>query len=173
LPFQSLTESLKKNFKKILNNPKYGDDQRLPLIYLETNSTKPSYYYELPNDSIDEPLSSYKQFPKLSQEILVALFSSIGIRYVPEVVLYELVTKTPQKAFRDFSIIFGAEENNLINSFLLNKVIGRLQEMDTLRQDTPFDSRPIYKALADRDFEEADRLIGEMEQIKNENSKDR
>jgi len=169
LPFQSLTKSLKKNFKKILNNIKYGDDYRLPLVYLETYSSKPSYYYTLPEDSIDEPFSSFQSFPKLSREILLSLFGAIGVRYVPEVALYDLESKTPQKAFKDFCITFGVDDDGVINSFVLNQIIGRLIEMDKLRKETPFDSRPIYKALAYQELEEADRLIGEMEQMKNEN----
>ena len=141
---------------------KYGDDQRLPLVYLETYSTKPSYSYALPTDIIDEPLSTYLSFPKLSKEILVTLFSSIGVTYVPEVALYELAIKTPEKAFVDFCITFGMEDNEMVNSSILNQVIGYLRDMDQSRRDRPFDSRPIYKALADRDFEEADRLIREI-----------
>ena len=172
MPFQSLTKSLKKNFKKILNNIKYGDDHRLPLAYIETKSTKPSYYYALPEDIIDEPLSTYHSFPKLSEKILIGLFESVGVRYVPEIARYELATKTPQKSFIDFCITFGAEDE-LINSFLLNQVIGRLMDMDRLRQDTPFDSRAIYKALSYGDLEEADRLIEEMENMKINRSKNR
>ena len=164
MPFQSLKQTLKKNFKKILYNLKYGDDQRLPLVYIATHSTKPSYLYQLPKEHMDETFSSYQSFPKLSQEILVALFSAIGIRYVPEIVLHELKEKTPQKAFSDFCFTFGEEEDNFVNSFLLNKVIGRLREMDTLRTKIPFDSRAIYKALAYQNFEEADRLIIEIKQ---------
>ena len=164
MPFQSLKQTLKKNFKKILYNFKYGDDQRLPLRYIKTHSTKPSYLYQLPKEHKDETFSSYQSFPKLSEEILIALFSAIGIRYVPEVVLYELKTKTPQKAFSDFCFTFGEEEDSFVNSFLLNKVIDRLREMDALRTQTPFDSRAIYKALLYQDFEEVDRLIDEMKQ---------
>jgi len=150
---------------------KYGDDYRLPLVYLETYSSKPSYYYTLPEDSVDEPFSSVRSFPKLSREILVALFGAIGVRYVPEVALYDLETKTAQRSFQDFCITFGEEEDGVINSFVLNQIIGRLIEMDKLRKETPFDSRPIYKALAYQELEEADRLIGEMEQMKKENKR--
>jgi len=171
LPFQSLKKSLKTNFKNILYHLKYGNNQRLPLIYLKTYSSKQPSYYTLPHDHKDEPLSSYKSFPKLSQEILIALFSSIGVEYVPEVVLYELTIKTPQKAFRDFCITFGEEENGLINSYLLNQVIERLKEMDDLRTKIPFDSREIYKALAYTDLEKADELIKQMKEIKNKNKR--
>ena len=152
-------QSFKKSIKKILNSLKYGDEHRLPLAYLKTNSNKPPCYYEFPDDAIDEPLSSYKAFPKLSKEILISLFSSIGVEYVPEIVLYELNIKTPQKAFIDFCITFGMEDNEMINSLILNKVITILIEMDKLRSKRVFDSRPIYKALADRDFKEAEELI--------------
>ena len=166
MPFQSLKKTLKKNFKKILYNLKYGDDQRLPLVYIATHSSKPSYLYQLPTEHMDEAFASYQSFPKLSKEILIALFSAIGVRHVPEIVLYEVQNKTPQKAFSDFCFTFGDEEEKFIDSFLLNKVIGRLKEMDALRMETPFDSRAIYKALAYQNFEEADRLIREMKQEK-------
>jgi hypothetical protein len=171
LPFQSLKKNLKTNFKKILYHLKYGDNQRLPLIYLKTYSMKKPSYYELPHEYKDVPLTHYKSFPKLSQEILISLFSSVGVKYVPEVALYELKTKTPQKSFRDFCITFGEDENGLINSYFLNQVIERLKEMDTLRTNIPFDSREIYKALAYANLEKADRLIKQMKEIKNENKR--
>jgi hypothetical protein len=171
VPFQSLKKTLKKNFKQILYNLKYGDDQRLPLRYIKTYTNKPSSYYKLPNESINESLSSYQAFPKLSQEILVALFSSIGVHYVPEVVLHELSIKTPQQAFSDFCMMFGEEEEGFISNDILNQVISKLQEMDVLRTEVPFDSRAIYNALAYQNFEEVDRLIDEMKQIKNENKR--
>ena len=107
MPFQSFSKSLKKNFKKIINRIKYGDAHRLPLTYLETHSRKPSSYYELPKEIEDKPLEYYKAFPQLSKEILVALFSSIGVRYVPEVTIFELQSKTPRKSFEDFCITFA------------------------------------------------------------------
>lgn len=163
MPFQSLRKSLKKNFNKIINNIKYGDANRLPLDYIPTYSReKSSDYYAFPMETKDEPLSSYQSFPKLSKEILVTLFWAIGVEYVPEVVLYELKSKTPQKAFQDFCFTFGLEDENIINSRLLNQVIKRLMEMDKFRQTTAWNSRGIYKALANRDLNEADRLINEM-----------
>jgi hypothetical protein len=169
VPFQSLTKNLKKNFRKILSTVKYGDEQRFPLVYLETYTTKPSCYYSLPNDTMDEPLASYKYFPKLSEEILVSFFSSIGVHYVPEIVLYELAIKTPKMAFEDFCITFGRDDNEMIDSSILNKSIALLMEMDRLRLDKLFDSRPIYRALAYQNLEEAGRLITEMKQIKIKN----
>lgn len=162
MPFQSLNKQFKKNFKKILHSVKYGDDHRLPLGYLATHSKKPSSFYELPSTKMDEPFSSYAMFPKLSQEILVELFGAIGVRYVPEVALFELEKKTPQQAFVDFCRVFGEEEENVVNSFVLNQKIGRLQKMDALRQERAFDSRAIYKALAHKSLDEVDRLIALM-----------
>ena len=152
-------QSFKKSIKKILNGLKYGDEHRSPLVYLKTNTHKSSSYYELPIDIVDEPLSSYKAFPKVSEKILISLFSAIGVHYVPEVVLYELNIKTAQKAFIDFCVTFGMEDNEMINSLVLNQVIDILIEMDELRSKIVFDSRPIYRALANRDFEEAKELI--------------
>jgi hypothetical protein len=167
VPFQSFTKSIKKNFNKILNRIKYGDDHRLPLSYLEIYSTQPSSFYELPQEIEDKPFDYYQAFPKLSNEILLALFASIGVRYVPEVTIYELNTKTPRRAFEDFCLNFG-EEDGLINSFILNRAIGRLREMDALRTIEPYDSRPIYNALANGNLEEVDRLISEMKKLKKE-----
>lgn len=165
MPFQSFTKNIKKNFKKILNGVKYGDNHRVPLRYLETHSSNPSSFYKFPQELEDKPLDYYQSFPKLSIEILIALFSSIGVRYVPEVTIYELGHKTPKKAFEDFCMTFG-EEDDLVNSFNLNRVIGRLQTMDALRKDEPYDSRPIYDALANMNLAEADRLIDEMKKLK-------
>jgi len=95
---------------------------------------------------------------------IIALFSSIGVRYVPEVTIYELGHKTPRKAFEDFCMTFG-EDDDVVNSFNLNRVIGRLQTMDKLRKDEPYDSRPIYDALASMNLEETDRLIDEMKKL--------
>jgi len=89
------------------------------------------------------------------------------VRYVPEVTIYELGHKTPKKAFEDFCMTFG-EEDDVVNSFNLNRVIGRLQTMDALRKDEPYDSRPIYDALANMNLAEADRLIDEMKKLKKE-----
>ena len=166
MPFHSLSKSLKKNFKKILNSVKYGDDHRLPLVYLVTNSTKLASLYELPEENFDEPFSTYQNFPKLSQEILLSLFSSIGVKYVPEVALFELRRKTPQKSFRNFCTTFGEVEEGVISSVMLNETIQRLQKMDRLRQQVAFDSRPIYKALSDNNFVEANRLIDKMKKEK-------
>ena len=155
-------QSFKKSIKKILHSIKYGDEHRLPLVYLKTDTNKPSSYYSFPpNDILDEPLSSYREFPKLSKEILLSLFSSIGVYYVPEIALFELNSKTPQNSFKDFCLTFGLKDDNLIDSSLLNRVIKHLIEMDTIRRDNLFDSRPIYRALANRDFEEVNRLINE------------
>jgi len=167
VPFQAFGKSLKKSFKKIINCIDYGDEHRLPLSYLETYSKRPSSYYELPKELEDKPFEYYQTFPKLSIEILVALFSSIGVRYVPEVTVYELETKTPRKAFEDFCRTFG-EEEGLINSFVLNRIIGRLRRMDALRSDEAFDSRPVYAALAKGNLDEVDRLLSEMKKLKNE-----
>jgi hypothetical protein len=167
MPFESLSKRLKKNFKNIISGVNYGDDHRLPLVYLETYSTQPSSYYAFPKEIKDKPLAYYQTFPKLSVEILVALFSAIGVRYVPEITLAQLETKTPRRAFEDFCMTFG-EEEGLINSFVLNRIIGRLQKMDGLRTQEPFDSRAVYRALSYRDLEEVDRLIGVMRALNNE-----
>ncbi|CAA6804634.1 MAG: Unknown protein [uncultured Sulfurovum sp.] len=167
MPFQTFSKSLKKNFKKIISRIKYGDDHRLPLAYLETYSRKPSSTYELPQEIEDKPLEYYKAFPQLSKEILVAFFGSIGVRYVPEVTMYELAFKTPRRSFEDFCITF-AEDEGLIDSFVLNRIIGRLRQMDGLRSEEAFDSRPVYTALENGNLEEVDRLLTEMKKSKNE-----
>lgn len=170
MPFQSFTKNIKKNFIKILNRIKYGDNHRLPLAYIETHSANPSTYYEFPKEIAYKPFAYYESFPKLSKEILIALFSSIGVRYVPEITMYELQSKTPHKAFENFCMTF-AETNGLVNSFVLNRVIGRLRKMDELRSKEAFDSRAIYDALANENVKEADRLIDEMKKLKEEKDK--
>jgi len=142
---------------------KYGDNHRFPLEYLKTYSSQSAGYYEFPSDITPKPFESYQAFPKLSQEILVALFAGIGVRFVPEVSLYALKEKTAMQSFEDFCMTFGLEEDR-INSIYLNKVIERLEKMDRLRQKRAFDSRAIYSALLHRDLEEADRLVEEMKE---------
>ena len=161
MPFQSFTKSIKKNFNQILNSTKYGDNERLPLVYLQTYTSKTASYYEFPKEMSDKPFEYYQSFPKLSQEILVTLFASIGVSYVPEVALYELKERTPLKSFERFCMTFGVEDE-FINSVLLNEVIGRLKKMDALRIKNPFDSKAIYTALVYVDLKKADALIDEM-----------
>jgi hypothetical protein len=140
---------------------KYGDDYRFPLEYLETDSSHVAGYYEFPLEMKHEPFESYRAFPKVSEQILVALFANIGVELVPEITLYELAEKTPMQSFEDFCMTFGGEEN-MINSLLLNQIVERLEKMDKLRKKRAFNSKPIYTALSERDLKEADRLIDEM-----------
>jgi len=141
---------------------KYGDNQRLPLVYLPTYTSQTTFYYEFPKELPLQPFEYYQSFPKLSEEILLALFASIGVAYVPEVCLYQLNQKSPFDIFDNFCRAFGEEENEKINSLLLNDIIVRLKRMDSFRQQEPLDSREVYKALIDSNLEKADRLIDEM-----------
>ena len=163
MPFDTLRKNIKTHFKNIISQCNYGDNVRLPFVYLKTYSRESSAYYEFPYKIKAEPFESYQSFPKLSEEVLVALFASIGVHWVPEITVCELDEKTPLKSFQDFCMTFG-EENGLIDIIRLNTIIERLKVMDSYRKQRAFDSRPIYKALSHQNFKEADRLIDEMKE---------
>ena len=143
----------------MLNDVKYGDEERKPLAYIPTYSTQPSIYFTFPTDMKMESFKNTSNFPKLSKEILIDLFKSIGVGFVPEITLYYLKEKTPFEIFENFCMTFGADEEGVVDVHRLNEVIGYLQKMDGLREKNPFNSKEIYTALADKDFEKADKLI--------------
>ena len=143
----------------MLNDVKYGDKTRKPLAYIPTYSTHASMSFTFPTDIKRDSFKSTSYFPKLSKEILIDLFSSIGVLSVPEVTLYYLKEKTPFEIFENFCITFGADEEGVVDVHRLNKVIRYLQKMDALREKSLFNSKAIYTALAHKDFEKADKLI--------------
>jgi len=143
----------------MLNDVKYGDEARKPLAYIPTYSTQVSMNFTFPTDIKRDSFKSTSYFPKLSKEILIDLFKSIGVLSVPEVTLYYLKEKTPFEIFQNFCITFGADEEGNVDVHRLNKVIRYLQKMDALREKNLFNSKAIYTALANKDFEKADKLI--------------
>ena len=143
----------------MLNDVKYGDEERKPLAYIPTYSTQVSMPFTFPEKSTTEPFKSSSLFPKLSQEILIDLFKSIGVVSVPEITIYYLKEKTPFEIFENFCMTFGADEEGIVDVNRLNNVIHYLQKMDALREKNPFNSKAIYTALANNDFEKADKLL--------------
>jgi len=161
VPFTALKQNIKVHFKTIIKGVKYGDSSRLPLDYIKTHTSSEASLYRFPKDAKDEPLEYYQEFPKLSETILLSLFSSIGVIYLPEVTRFELKEKRPMKIFETFVFIFGSE-GDTIDSHQLNRVIDRLKKMDSLREQYPLNSEPVYKALMYREIEKADSLIEQM-----------
>jgi hypothetical protein len=159
LPFENLKKSIKKHVKAMLNDVKYGDEARKPLAYIPTYSTQASMHFTFPTDMKMESFKNTSDFPKLSREILIDLFKSIGVLFVPEITLYYLKEKTAFEIFENFCMTFGADEEGVVDVHRLNKVIRYLQKMDALREKNPFNSKAIYTALAHKDFEKADKLI--------------
>ncbi len=159
MPFTNLKKSIKKHVKAILNDIKYGDETRKPLAYVPTYSTQVSTSFTFPTNKKVESFKSTCLFPKLSKEILINLFASIGVTYVPEITIYYLKEKTPFEIFENFCMTFGADEEGEVDAHRLNKVIRYLQKMDAIRERDPFNSKAIYTALANKDFEKADKLI--------------
>lgn len=143
----------------MLNDVKYGDNNRKPLTYIPTYSTQIPMHFTFPIDIKMESFKNTSNFPLLSKEILIELFKSIGVLSVPEITLYYLKEKTPFEIFENFCITFGADEERNVDVDRLNNVIRYLEKMDTLREKNPFNSKDIYTALADNDFEKADKLI--------------
>jgi hypothetical protein len=165
LPFENFKKSVTKHFKTLLNDIKYGDDHRLPLLYVPTCSTQASMNFFFPNDSSFESFKNIEHFPKLREEILLDLFRKIGVLFVPEITRYYLKEKNPFEIFENFCLQFGANEEGEIEVDTLNTVIDYLQRMDSLRSEQPFNSKPIYSALAQKNFTKVENLI---EKMKNE-----
>jgi len=159
LSFENLKKSIKKHIKAILNDIKYGDENRKPLEYIPTYTTQVSMNFIFPTDIKTDSFKSTSSFPKLSREILIELFKSIGVSFIPEITIYYLKEKTPFEIFENFCMTFGADEDGIVSVDRLNRVISYLQKMDELRKENPFNSKAIYTALANQDFEEADKLI--------------
>ena len=114
--------------------------------------------------------NSYIKFPRLSKELLIFLFEYIGVEYVPEVCLYRLKEQEPIEVFYDFVMSFGIsiedrlEERTTIDVKILNRVIFYLKRMDNFRQIQLFDSRAVYKLLAQQKFEKADIMINKLKE---------
>lgn len=160
MSFENLKSSIKTHVKYMLNDIKYGDDSRKPLEYIPTLTTEKSFYFVFPLNTTVLSFKSTSLFPELSRVILINLFKGVGIKFVPEITLYYLKEKTPFEVFENFCLTFGTGvEDRIVDIDRLNEVVLYLKKMDSLRENRLFNSKPIYTALANRDFEKANRLI--------------
>lgn len=156
--------------KDIFMTISYGDSYRLPLNYIATNTDKPSIKILLPTHPSMQSKQTYQQFPELSQELIITLFSEIGVKYVPEVTLYQLNEKRPIEIFQEFISSFGVSikdrrnTREVIDTDILNLVISSLKKMDSHRENYSFDSRPIYKLLSQQEFTKAEILISKLKE---------
>lgn len=157
---KNFKRSIQSTFKEIFLPIDYGDFDRKPLAYLPTHTQKNYFVGYLPDESMIQSLDEYQKFPQLSQELLISLFASIGVEYLPEITYHQLKSKTPIEVFKNFCRTFGTKEDaELIDAKQLNQVILKLKHMDEFRKKYAFNSQPIYKALAKGDFNEVDNLL--------------
>ncbi len=164
---EHLKKSMKLLLKEKLNSLKYGDSHRVPYPYIATQSSQPPFRGVLPASLPSQDQNIHTLFPNLSKELLLELFSAVGVVYLPEICFHELDTREPLEIFYDFVMNFGVkiedklEEQYIMDARLLNQVIEYLRVMDKLRQEELFDSRPIYKLLAQQNFEKVEMLLKE------------
>jgi len=164
---EHLKKSMKLMLKENFGRLRYGDDSRTPYDYIPTGTTKNPKRVILPDDiSMKLKESKLEQFPKLSEALLLSLFSDIGVLYLPEICLYKLrENSNPLEVFYDFVVTFGVsmenrlQERYIVDIKMLNRVIGYLQKMDALRKEEMFDSRPIYRLLAQQKFEKVEKIL--------------
>lgn len=142
----------------------YGDYGRKPYPYLETNSTQKFFLGSLPPNPSSSSYSSYQDFPKVSQQLLRKLFENIGVKYVPEIALYQLDTQTPFEVFEKFCTTFSRHSTK-IDASEINSVIIRLKKMDSFRDVYALNSRPIYFQLSFFNFDRASELTIQMKEI--------
>ncbi|NEW60282.1 hypothetical protein GSY74_03210 [Sulfurovum sp. bin170] len=160
-----LKKSMKLALRERFSSIKYGDDHRRPSVYISTHTDKAPFIGTLPKDIAMQSEKSYQEFPKLSKRLLVELFSGIGVEYVPEICIYQLKKSRPIEIFQDFVMSFGIsvenrlEQIDILDADILNRVVFSLKRMDDLRREHIFDSRPIYKLLAQHEFEKAEKMI--------------
>ena len=163
-------KSIKLALKESFSNIKYGDNSRTPYAYIATCTQKGPFRGKLPKDTPLHRKDSSTEFPKLSKELLISLFSYIGVEYLPEICLYQLQKREPIEIFSDFVTTFGIsiedrlEQRAIIDAKILNRVILYLRQMDNFRQIRLFDSRAIYKLLAQQKFEKADKMIDKLKE---------
>lgn len=166
----NLKKTMNLVIKDIFSNVSYGDSYRLPLEYLATNTDNPTTRILLPTDVPMQSKEIYQKFPEFSESLLITLFAEIGVKYVPEVTLYQLEQKRPIEVFQEFTYAFGigmrdrSNQKEIIDTDILNQVISSLQKMDSFREVYTFDSRPIYKLLSQQKFNNANSLIVELEE---------
>lgn len=163
-----LAKSLKLALKEQWHGTKYGDDHRIPYGYLATATTVAPFRGQLP--SLPPHISVEIPFPHLYRELLMELFAQIGVTHLPEICLYQLESQAPLEVFYAFVMRFGIlvedrrEERRIIDAEILNRVIGYLQRMDRLRMTRMFDSRTIYKLLAQQKFDKVEKILTTKEQ---------
>jgi len=149
----------------------YGDVNRPPLPYIATDTSEVPFVGFLPKEIALQPQFSYDHFPKLSETILIELFSSIGVEYVPEITLFIVKKRRSIDVFREFVETFGISLQNrlegslCIDANILNHVISSLKRMDSFRQEYPFDNRLIYRSLARQEMVEVERLMSRLEEM--------
>ena len=163
-----LKKSVKLALKEKFTGIKYGDDYRHPTLYIATYTTSVPFHGRLPKNTSMQSTKSYQNFPKLSKELLIELFSDIGVKYVPEICLHQIQKRRPIEVFVDFVMSFGVtiedrlEEIERVDADILNRVIMNLKNMDEIRGEKMSDSRPIYKLLAQHEFDKAEKMIEDM-----------
>lgn len=127
----------------------YGNSYIVPLEYLKTD-TKKSFQGEIPKYKSKKNLNEYKNFPNISKQLLKELFKETGLKYVPEVAIFELEKYTPYESFERFCISFNRNKTREINSNSLNNTtILSLISMDSLRNKYKvyINTKPIYNSL--------------------------
>lgn len=158
--------ALKEKFSTI----KYGDNHRTPDRYIATPKNRIPFVGTLPKDISMQSEKSYQEFPELSKELLVELFSEIGVGFVPEICLYQLKDKRPIEVFQNFVLTFGVsiedrfEQREIIDARSLDRVILTLKRMDKHREVRLFDSRIVYKLLTQHKFDEANKMIDKLKE---------
>jgi hypothetical protein len=142
----------------------YGDFGRVPNEYLKTNTTRKHFLGLLPKGDNRVSNQKYKEFPQLSKQLLANLFATIGVEYVPEILIDKLNTKKPFDVFEKFCFNFTLRPPK-IDAYLVNRVILKLKEMDEHRAKYPINSQPVYQQLSLGNFDRADSLIGMIRDI--------
>ena len=164
---EHLKKSMKLLLKEKLSLLKYGDNHRVPYPYIATESSRSPFKGVFPSTLPSQDQNIHTLFPNLAKELLLELFSEVGVVYLPEICFHELDEREPLEIFHDFAMGFGVkmedklEERYIMDVTLLNQVIEYLRVMDKLRQEKLFDSRPIYKLLAQHNFEKVEKLLKE------------
>ena len=142
----------------------YGNFEQIPLVYIKTNTQENFFLGFLPKQLHSTNFMDYQNFPQISLALLKNLFASIGVEYVPEVLIASLKEKSPFNLFEEFCLNFSSDALK-VDAKELNRVILILKEMDGLRVEYPFNSKAIYLELTLLNFDKANRLIGQMEKV--------
>jgi len=138
----------------------YGDEWRVPEEYIRTDTLKKFFIGTIESNPFNHSKNFYKDFPKLSQILLKNLFAEIGVKYVPEILLYQQkeTNKNPYELFRKFCITFSPKASR-VEAREVNRVVLKLKEIDEYRVKYPFNSKPLYFQLSLGNFRQVDNLI--------------